>query len=78
MQKGFILTLFLVAVVIILLLSVYWDGPVKIRDIFSRLEQPRICNVGLRAAENPKTGECRQFPTSCDIPDGWAVVESCP
>jgi hypothetical protein len=22
---------------------------------------------------NPKTGECRQFPTPCDVPAGWII-----
>jgi hypothetical protein len=22
---------------------------------------------------NPKTGECRQFPTPCDVPPGWTI-----
>ena len=28
---------------------------------------------------HPETGECRQFPTPCDVPEGWEVsYEGCP
>jgi hypothetical protein len=29
-------------------------------------------------ARNPLTGECRQFPTPCDVPAGWERVTACP
>ena len=25
------------------------------------------------ATTNPATGECRQFPTPCDVPPGWII-----
>lgn len=28
-------------------------------------------------AKNVKTGECKSFPTYCDIPDGWTMTENC-
>jgi len=29
-------------------------------------------------AKNPQSGECRMFPTPCDIPAGWVQVRACP
>lgn len=29
-------------------------------------------------AKNPATGECQDFSTPCDVPEGWEKVESCP
>jgi hypothetical protein len=35
------------------------------------------CIQVLAPARNPLTGECRVFPTPCDIPDGWERTSSC-
>lgn len=78
MQKGFVPTLFLPALIVaVLFISVYWEDKWKI-NFFSRIEPARVCNVGLWKAQNFQTGECRQFPTSCDIPKEWEMVSSCP
>jgi tetratricopeptide (TPR) repeat protein len=39
---------------------------------------PGFCIQRIAYALDPATGECRQFPTPCDIPEGWTEVESCP
>jgi len=31
----------------------------------------------LTPARNPRTGECRVFPTPCDVPEGWVPVPAC-
>ncbi|MCK5373060.1 MAG: hypothetical protein KAJ20_01880, partial [Candidatus Aenigmarchaeota archaeon] len=36
-----------------------------------------ICAQVITPAENPETGECREFPTPCDVPEGWVTVDSC-
>jgi hypothetical protein len=38
---------------------------------------PVACIQVLAPARNPLTGECRVFPTPCDIPDGWERTSSC-
>ena len=38
----------------------------------------KACVQVITPAKNPQTGECRQFPTPCDVPEGWVRVESCP
>ena len=36
-----------------------------------------VCAQVITPAKNPATGECREFSTPCDVPEGWAVVVSC-
>lgn len=38
---------------------------------------PPVCIQVITNARNPFTGECRAFPTPCDVPSGWQVVASC-
>jgi hypothetical protein len=37
----------------------------------------RICIQVITPAKNPITGECKEFPTPCNVPPGWQKVESC-
>jgi|GEM_PF-2409753 len=37
----------------------------------------RICIQVITPAKNPITGECKEFPTPCDVPPGWQKVKSC-
>ena len=37
----------------------------------------QICAQVLTPALNSNTGECRVFPTPCDVPQGWQVVSAC-
>lgn len=34
-----------------------------------------ICVQVITKAKNPQTGEVRDFPTPCDVPNGWEVVK---
>ncbi len=34
------------------------------------------CAQVVTSARNPKTGDIRQFPTPCDVPDGWEVIQN--
>lgn len=36
-----------------------------------------VCAQVITAARNPAKGECREFPTPCDVPAGWVKVSSC-
>lgn len=33
-----------------------------------------ICIQVITPARNPATGEVRDFPTPCDVPDGWEKI----
>lgn len=37
----------------------------------------RACIQVITPARNPLTGECRNFPTPCDVPEGWVITQSC-
>lgn len=39
--------------------------------------QPPICAQVITPAKDPKTGECKEFPTPCDVPQGWVRVDRC-
>ncbi len=35
------------------------------------------CIQVIQPARNKETGECRQFPTPCDVPEGWVADNTC-
>ncbi|XOB42474.1 MAG: DUF5667 domain-containing protein [Candidatus Nealsonbacteria bacterium] len=39
--------------------------------------KPEICIQVITPARNSKTGECRNFPTPCDVPAGWERTAAC-
>ena len=39
--------------------------------------QKQACIQVITAAKDPLTGRCQQFPTPCDVPNGWQKVSSC-
>lgn len=38
---------------------------------------PGACIQVISPARNPRTGECRNFATPCDVPEGWESVTAC-
>lgn len=38
-------------------------------------EETEMCVQVITPAKNPDTGEVVDFPTPCDVPEGWEVVE---
>lgn len=67
MNKAYIL----LAIVIIVLTAVLAFGALKLKT-----GTGGMCIQVITPAASP-TGECRDFPTPCDIPFGWKKVESC-
>ncbi len=39
-------------------------------------EQKQVCIQVITPAYNPETGECKEFPTPCDVPEDWE--KGCP
>ncbi|MBI2674742.1 MAG: hypothetical protein HYX22_03340 [Candidatus Yanofskybacteria bacterium] len=37
-----------------------------------RFLEPEVCIQVITPARNPQTGEVRDFPTPCDVPEGWS------
>ncbi len=46
--------------------------------VVPRCITPTICIQVITPAKNPTTGECKEFPTPCDVPKGWTKVNACP
>lgn len=40
-------------------------------------DEGRFCIQVITPAKNPPTGECKEFPTPCDVPEGWEKVSGC-
>lgn len=36
-----------------------------------------FCIQVITPAKNPQTGQCKEYPTPCDVPQGWEKVDSC-
>jgi hypothetical protein len=35
-----------------------------------------VCAQVVTSARDPKSGTIKQFPTPCDVPDGWVVIQN--
>ena len=40
-------------------------------------EEEMMCAQVMTPARDPSTGDCVVYPTPCDVPEGWDIVESC-
>ncbi len=52
----------------------------KILATFKFLEKDSgvmACIQVITPAKDPKSGQCKEFPTPCDVPKDWEKVESC-
>jgi hypothetical protein len=54
---------------------IFPDG--KLAAVTVNPEPAKACVTVIQPARNPLTGECRLFPTPCDVPAGWVKVSSC-
>ncbi len=55
--------------------ALYPDG--RVTSLAVTASPPGACIQVLAPARNPLTGECRVFPTPCDVPPGWQTVSAC-
>lgn len=39
-------------------------------------ETDAVCIQVITPARNPDTGDIREFPTPCDVPEGWEVIQN--
>ena len=39
-------------------------------------QETQICIQVITPARNPQTGEVKEFPTPCDVPDGWIEMNT--
>jgi hypothetical protein len=74
-MKGFPWTTIFAIIIIILLFFAYrlwYSQPLSPGEGNGDI----YCIQVITSAQNPETGECREFPTPCDVPPGW--VGGCP
>lgn len=45
--------------------------------VLPRCAEPVVCIQVIAPAKNLLTGECKEFPTPCDVPVGWIKVDEC-
>lgn len=45
------------------------------KKIINEDEGGEICLQVITPAKNPDTGEIVDYPTPCDVPEGWEVVQ---
>jgi len=50
----------------------------KLNKLYRCEVGPQICLQDITLAVNVLTGECKELPTSCDVPIGWQKVDKCP
>ncbi|MEK7612349.1 MAG: hypothetical protein AAB407_03335 [Patescibacteria group bacterium] len=60
-------TIIIIAVAVVGILG-YWLATNQ------QLETQEFCIQVITRAQNPKTDEIRDFPTPCDVPEGWDVL----
>ncbi len=53
------------------------DNPEKLEILRKKIEGGRVCAQVITPAISPE-GICKEFPTPCDVPQGWKNVEKCP
>ena len=39
-------------------------------------ENQEVCAQVITPARNPDTGDITEFPTPCDVPDGWELIQN--
>ena len=49
--------------------------PEETQEVSTPDEEEVFCIQVITPARNIDTGEIYEFPTPCDVPDGWEVIE---
>ncbi len=66
--------LFLLAVGIVLISIIYnWETGKQVRAPVSPTPIHNVCIQVITPAQNQTTGEIKDFPTPCDVPEGWVI-----
>lgn len=68
--------LFLAGIFLAAVWAVYWWQYGQHDDNYNDDNDQMACIQVIQRARNPQTGEERDFPTPCDVPQGWELVES--
>lgn len=80
MNKNIVIML-LTIVILALAAYIFWGNPTPttapVQTATTSNETGGMaCAQVITSARNPKTGEIKQFPTPCDVPEGWVVIQN--
>lgn len=59
-------------------LLIYWafhSGNRRIDGVPVAPNEGEVCAQVITAAKNLETGEVVEYPTPCDVPDGWEIMQ---
>jgi hypothetical protein len=79
MAKNVIIAILGIALIGVLILRAQTEKPIEgIQAPASTTPQTteRACIQVITPAVNPATGEIREFPTPCDVPDTWERIQN--
>lgn len=68
-----------VLLIILGIVLIWWslqDVAKKANEEAAKDDEGEICIQVITPAKNSETGEVKDFPTPCDVPEGWEVVQS--
>ncbi len=68
----------LLIVIVAAAVGAWWLWPMaEVPNIAPAPEiEAELCAQVITPARNPASGEIREFPTPCDVPEGWEEVEN--
>ena len=52
------------------------NNPAKEETVANNKDEGVVCIQVITPARNPETGEIHEFPTPCDVPEGWEKIEN--
>jgi len=79
MIKNVIIAILGVALIGVLIVRTQTEKPVELIEAPSSTTPQtteRVCIQVVTPAVNPATGEIREFPTPCDVPETWERIQN--
>ena len=76
MVKNLLIGALVVAVGVLVYLN-YW--PMKTATPEATMptkDETAVCAQVITSARDPKTGTIKEYPTPCDVPEGWEVIQN--
>lgn len=74
-MKPFLLGVLLMLVGAVLIWWSLSDVAKKANEEAGHDDEGTVCIQVITPAKNPETGEVVEYPTPCDVPDGWEIVQ---
>ena len=51
-------------------------GSAQLQQHSANEDDSEVCIQVVTSARDPQTGYIKQFPTPCDVPEGWVVIQN--